>query len=219
MYPNPLLPFFIALSAAITIAAHYLRPPRPGLVYLFKPLTTLLILSAALLPGTFLTDRYAGAIALGLVFSLAGDIFLMLPGSYFLYGLASFLLGHLCYWAAFFPAQRDADVLLPLLPLLIFGGWMLWLLWPGLSNRLKGPVSFYVFVIVGMGTLAIYRALQIPSNATFSGAWGALLFLTSDTFLAMDRFRKPFPLARAAVLATYYVGQFLIALSVPLGSL
>jgi len=37
--------------------------------------------------------------------------------------------------------------------------------------------------------------------------------------LAIDRFRKPFHLSRAAVLGTYYAGQLLIAISVPLSIL
>jgi uncharacterized membrane protein YhhN len=210
-----LLPLLITLSATLTITAHYLRPPRMGLVYLFKPLTTILILVVALLPGTALTNRYAGAVALGLIFSLGGDILLMFPG-YFIYGLASFLIGHLCYWVAFFPPTWSLEVLWPLLPLLAFGGWMLKYLWPGLSKGLKIPVSLYLTVIVGMTTLAVSRALSVPSPAATSAAWGALLFLASDATLAVDRFRKPFPLARAVVLATYYAGQLFIALSVGL---
>ncbi|NUM47715.1 MAG: lysoplasmalogenase [Anaerolineales bacterium] len=211
------LPLLTALSATLTITAHYLRPPRMGWVYFFKPLTTILILIIALRPGTALTDLYAGAIALGLIFSLAGDIFLMFPG-YFIQGLASFLLGHVCYWVAFFPAAWGREVLWPLLPLLAFGGWMLKYLWPGLSKGLKAPVSLYLTVIIGMATLAVSRALQAPSPAATSAAVGALLFLISDSVLAVDRFRKPFHLARALVLGTYYAGQFLIAYSIMNGA-
>jgi len=210
-----LLPLAL-LSAGVTIAAHYLRPSRPWLIYLFKPLTTVLILVVALLPRTVFTETYTGAIALGLVFSLAGDIFLMLPGNYFLHGLVSFLMGHLCYGFAFFPLTLGAGILWPLVPLVIFGGIILRILWPSLSKSLQIPVILYLIVIVGMATLAVNRSMSAPSNATLSAAIGALLFLTSDTLLALDRFRKPFPLARAAVLATYYAGQSLIAFSIPL---
>ena len=81
----PVISLAVILSASLTIAAHYLRTPRPILIYVFKPLTTILILAVALLPGTFLTDPYVGAIGLGLLFSLFGDIWLMLPGNLFLY--------------------------------------------------------------------------------------------------------------------------------------
>lgn len=212
-----ILPLFTALSATLTITAHYLRPARPRLIYLFKPLTTLLILITALLPGTFLSDRYAGAIALGLIFGLGGDILLMLPGNYFLYGLVSFLIGHLCYWAAFFPDTFGVDFFWPLLPLLILGGLILRYLWPGLTQELKVPVMLYVSVIMGMGVLAVYRAFQFPTPATYSAAVGALLFLVSDITLAVNRFRRPFALVHLAVLSTYFAGQILIASSIPLG--
>ena len=46
-------------------------------------------------------SRYAGFILAGLVFSLAGDVFLMLPSDQFMAGLVSFLIAHLFYIAAF----------------------------------------------------------------------------------------------------------------------
>ena len=209
-----ILTLFAALSATLTIVAHSLRPARPRLVYLFKPLTTILILIIALLPGTFLSDRYAGAIALGLLFGLGGDVFLMLPGNYFLYGLVSFLIGHFCYWVAFFPATFGVDFLGLLFPLLIVGGLVLRYLWPALAKGDRVPVILYVLIILGMTALAIYRTLQTSSPATFSAALGALLFLTSDISLAVNRFRKPFALVHLVVLSTYFAGQGLIAWSV-----
>src|SRR5512143_3607936 len=100
----PVISLAVILSACLTIAGRYVRPRRPWLIYLFKPLTTILILAIALLPGTFITDPYARLIGLGLLFSLAGDIWLVLPADRFLYGLVSFLLAHLCYIAAFVTA-------------------------------------------------------------------------------------------------------------------
>ncbi len=207
----------ILLSASMTIIAQTRTPPQRGLIYLFKPLTTLLILGVALLPGTFLTERYAGAVALGLIFGLGGDILLMLPGNYFLYGLVSFLIGHLFYWVAFFPASFGGNFLWPLLPLLVIGGLILRYLWPGLAHALRVPVLFYVAIILGMTALAVYLPLQHPTPATFSAALGAILFLVSDLSLAVNRFRKPFSLVHVVVLSTYFAGQWLIALSIALG--
>lgn len=203
------------LTAGLTIAAHYLRPPRAWLIYIFKPLTTLLILAVALAPGTFLTDRYAGAIALGLAFSLAGDIWLMLPRNGFLPGLVSFLLAHVCYIVAFLAAPLAPGLAWPLLLLLpISGALILRYLWPSLPPSLKGPVSLYVAIIVLMATLALSRAMTYDVVAIRSAALGALLFFASDAALAINRFRRPFALAHVVVLGSYFVGQLLIALSV-----
>src|SRR5512147_2406717 len=88
-----------AVACALHLRAAY-RGPR-WQVYLFKPLTTTLLfgLAAALPPAH--GSAYRLAILVGLVFSLAGDVFLMLPRDRFLAGLASFLAAHLAYIAAF----------------------------------------------------------------------------------------------------------------------
>ena len=201
------------MSAGLTIAAHYLRPPRPTLIYVFKPLTTILILTAAILPATVLTDPYAGAIVLGLLFSLIGDIWLMLPGGHFLRGLISFLLAHLFYCYAFLAGGATSAFPWPVLVLAVIGAAVLGYLWSALPTRLRGAVSIYVAVIVAMAGLAGERAIIRFSIGALSAAVGALLFLTSDVILAIDRFRRPFRLASAAVLASYFAGQLMIALS------
>ncbi len=203
----------VLLSACITIAAHYVQPARPWLIYIFKPLTTILILSVALLPGTWRMDAYARAIALGLFFSLAGDILLMLPRDLFVPGLASFLVGHLCYISAFRAGLAAPDFMLVLALFIMFATGMLRYLRPGVIAPLRLPVGLYVVVITVMVTLAVGRWISKPSLESGSVALGALLFMASDTLLAVDRFRRPFHLARAAVLSTYFAGQLLIALS------
>ena len=42
---------------------------------------------------------------------------------------------------------------------------------------------------------------------------GALMFLFSDSMLALDRFRRPFPHATAWIMSSYFAAQFLIAAS------
>ena len=66
------------------------------MVYVFKPLTLVLLTATALaLDPDDPTVRTWFVVAL--VMSLAGDIFLMLPGDLFVPGLGSFLLAHVAY--------------------------------------------------------------------------------------------------------------------------
>ncbi len=65
-----------------------------------------------------------------------------------------------------------------------------------------------------MAALAVGRSLGSMSAGTAAAAIGALLFMASDAMLAINRFRRPFRLAQAAVLGCYFAGQLLIALSV-----
>ncbi len=200
-------------SALMTIVAYYRRPPRLWLVYVAKPLATLLILAIVVMPGERPWTPYSIGIAAGLLFSLAGDVWLMLPTDRFLPGLASFLLAHLCYVFAFSRQALPAEALWPIIPLAMVGLGMLRYLWPGLSPRLRMLVSLYSLAIVAMAGLAASRALAGPSTGAWLAVAGALLFVGSDAVLAIDRYRRQFHWARAIVLGTYFSGQLLIAVS------
>ena len=87
------------LSTGLHIRAEYYGPRYH--VYLFKPLTMAFILLMAIQAGGPDLSCYKVAIIAGLVSSLAGDVFLMLPSDRFIPGLVSFLVAHLFYIAAF----------------------------------------------------------------------------------------------------------------------
>jgi uncharacterized membrane protein YhhN len=72
------------------------------LEYLCKPATlvALIVVAVALDPAAGAGDRRAWFVA-ALVFSLAGDVFLMLPRDAFVPGLAAFLVAHVCYVIGF----------------------------------------------------------------------------------------------------------------------
>jgi uncharacterized membrane protein YhhN len=214
---KPLLPFLTLaafLSAGLTIIGYYLRPPRRMLIYICKPLTTILIFLISIIPGSFLRDVYALAIGIGLLFSLLGDIWEMLSRRHFLKALISFLITHICYALAFLSSTPAGISLWPAIPFALIGASILAYLWGALSAGMKAAVGGYVGVIVVMVTLAAGRALAQPSPGTWIAAIGALLFLASDAALAVNRFRRPFRAAQAVILGTYFIGQGLIALSV-----
>ncbi len=203
-----------AASAVLAVCGHYAGPGRT-LVYVFKPLTTLLILAVALGRASGAADLYAGAVALGLVFSLAGDVFLMLPRDRFREGLASFLAAHLCYIAAFTSGTGLHADPVPTVAFGALGLLLLGLFWPGVPGRLRVPVVLYVAVILTMAIQATGRALRLHDVPSLLAAAGAALFVASDALLSWDRFVASFRSSRAAVLSTYFLAQWLIALSVP----
>ncbi len=202
-----------AASAALAVRGHY-AGPRRTLVYVFKPLATLLILAIALWPPGGAAGRYAGAVALGLVFSLAGDVFLMLPADRLVEGLASFLAAHVCYIAAFTSGTGFVADTVPTVAFGALGLLLLRLLWPGVPGRLRVPVVLYLAVILTMAVQTTGRALRVHDLSGPLAAAGAALFVLSDSLLAWDRFRIPFRSARAVVLSSYFLAQWLIALSV-----
>ncbi|GIK24861.1 MAG: membrane protein [Betaproteobacteria bacterium] len=202
-----------ALVAVLAIRAHYLDESRRWQVYAFKPLATLLILALALAFTPVRAD-YQWAIAAGLLFSTAGDIFLMLPRDRFVAGLASFLVAHLCYVGAFSIGVPFGAAPLLWLPFFAAGGLVLALVWPGLKPALRAPVAVYVIVIAAMAGQAAGRWHMTGSVVALAAAVGAGFFVVSDAVLAIDRFRWKFRAARAVTLATYWAAQLLIALSI-----
>jgi uncharacterized membrane protein YhhN len=204
-----LLTLAIAACAALNLRALFAGDLEQ--VYLFKPLTTILIgvLAATGEPGAHASRR--AMVLAGLACSLAGDVFLMLPGDLFVAGLASFLVAHLFYIAAF---TRDGWRASPWPPTLC-GTYVMVLMWWSLprAGEVRLPVALYGLVIGAMAWQAIERWRALPAATTLAAAAGAVLFVLSDSALAINRFVAPFALAPLAVMGTYVPAQLLIALS------
>lgn len=186
--------------------------------WIAKPLATLLILGVAWRTAPAISVAYRRWIAVGMAFSLLGDVFLMLPVDAFVAGLVAFLVAHLCFLRALCGDSRFATPPWPLLACVAYGGLNLWALWPTLPDALHVPVVVYVLVLATMGGQAVGRAVRHARDALAVPApWaaaGALLFMLSDTLLAWNRFRVGIPLATLWVLATYYAALWCLARSV-----
>jgi uncharacterized membrane protein YhhN len=198
------------IGAVLTIRAEY-RGPRWH-VYVFKPLTTACLLVVAILPSTPVEPTYQRWVVAGLIFSLAGDVFLMLPSDRFTAGLVSFLAAHLCYISAF-ATPVDTRGLVWFVPFAAFGVVMYRVLRPGLQ-RLRMPVAAYIVVIIVMAWQALLRSNILRESHAVLAAAGAMLFLVSDGVLAVNRFRVGFRFAHVMILGTYFAAQWCIALSV-----
>ena len=139
----------IVASATLAIVGAEIAALR-GSHYVFKPLTTLLILAMAQrLPRTGSAD-YRRLVVVGLLLSTLGDVFLMLPFDGFVFGLGSFLLAHIAYLAALrkrggWWRARWSLIVYAVIASLVFAQ-----LWPGLPRELKVPVIVYVIALAGM---------------------------------------------------------------------
>jgi uncharacterized membrane protein YhhN len=200
----------VIISALLHLRAEYRGPKRNA--YLFKPLTMILIILIAWRTKNAVSEFYRYAIIIGLVCSLVGDIFLMLPGDRFIAGLISFLLAHLCYIAAFVFEGAHTPGLLYGIPFLVYGGVMLRVLLPGLGS-MKAPVIVYMLVIILMAWQAFNRWMTTGQEGSALAFTGALLFVVSDSILAVNRFKRAFPSAQLYIMSTYFMAQWLIALS------
>ena len=130
----------------------------------------------------------------------------------FLYGLATFLVAHLFYIAAFTKAEPRRRWV-RLVPVAIWAALAL----PPLSRGagdLRVPVILYglaIFVMIWRAAAALGSGPGRHAGAM--GLAGAILFGVSDTLLAYNRFVSSVPASDVLILGTYWGAQTLIAMS------
>ncbi len=194
---------WITLAAGATALAGLLRAEaldRPRAPFKVAASAGFIALALALRPETSF-ERW---ILLGLCLSAAGDLLLLSASRRgFLAGLVAFLLAHLAYVAAFWPAASPS----PWAAAAIAGATTLALrwLWPHLGS-MRLPVVGYCAAI----GLMLWLALGV---GRLEVRLGGALFWLSDLLVARNRFVRAEPLNRLVGLPLYYAGQYLIALA------
>ncbi|MFZ6654262.1 lysoplasmalogenase [Undibacterium sp. TJN19] len=210
----------IFVFAALAIAGAELAKEIDGarlLHYVFKPLTTLSIFFLVLQGKPAISQRYRKAILTGILFSLLGDIFLMLPSDLFkpgfLFGLLSFLCAHICFLYALSSDCRFFARPVVFIVIATLGIINLFILWPGLPPSLRIPVVAYVCLLLSMAAQAVSRGLVLRTTGSHSALAGGLCFMLSDTLLAYNRFNAPITHSPLLILGSYYLALWLIARS------
>lgn len=167
------------------------------------------------LENRFSTSFYKH-IAIGLFFGWLGDIFLLFP-DYFLFGLGAFLIGHGFYLFAFLEQFKKADMrrdrflYLITMVLGIYSLYLYQILAPSLGVE-KYPVICYIFLIALMAVFA-YGRRHRTSMASFIAIFlGALLFVISDSILAITKFVAYVPNSGLMIMLTYMLAQYGISL-------
>jgi alkenylglycerophosphocholine/alkenylglycerophosphoethanolamine hydrolase len=186
--------------------------------------------------------KYSSYITYGLILSGIGDVVLELEDVaadkdlFFLIGLASFLLAHLCYIIAFYSSlTNDGSAPLKLDPYAYIPLGVLWVLMlnvliPAVNMEMKVPVFIYTTIIVTMGIMAISRWNTIrffmatatdnskcrvvcSANSSLLACAGAISFMLSDSVLGIDKFVIKIQNAKLILMVLYFTGQSLISFS------
>lgn len=180
------------------------------LLWLFKPLPMILMTTWLYLRG--IPSTYRTLIMVGFVFSLIGDVFLIIPETYFLHGLCSFFVAHLLYIAAFYKSSKGFDR--RSLAALSFGFVVFFAVQSGIPNDLRIPVIAYTLAISTMLCMALNFWITQKTPRAKMALIGASLFVISDSLIAINKFSYPFFLARFIILLAYFIAQGFIAYSV-----
>ncbi len=185
------------------------------LEYIFKP-SLMLALGVYFFQKTINTTnkKQRNRVLGGLFFSLLGDVFLMFSGG-FLFGLGAFLVAHLCYISTFILDNQGfvfskRDRFVAVFAIFAYGIVFLSTILPKVASTLQIPILAYGLTIMTMLLTALNRWKSVVK---ISFQWvfiGAILFVLSDSLIAISRFVQPFPMSGVAIMLTYAVGQFLI---------
>jgi uncharacterized membrane protein YhhN len=207
------LPALTVASAMLAIANGTWALDQRALLFVFKPLTTLLIIAHAARRGTGAPVTRRCVLA-GLWLSLVGDIALLWPQQGFVPGLVAFLIAHVLYLVAFTREHRFAAQPAALAAYALIAGAILSFLWRDIPPGLRIAVAAYVFALTAMAAQAAVVALRAQGDELRRARGlmiGGALFMVSDTVLAINRFALPLPAAGLWILATYWAAQWLIA--------
>ncbi|MFN0728978.1 lysoplasmalogenase [Polaribacter gochangensis] len=150
---------------------------------------------------------------LGMFFSFVGDVLLMFNGAnFFMFGLLAFLLAHVVYikvTVGFLPGDLTVKMISSAFPFVVFFGVLMYLIYPNLGEMLI-PVVVYGITISTFGSVAL---LNYRSEKSTENLWlfiGTVIFILSDSLIALNKFYKPNEIYGVAIMITYILAQFLI---------
>jgi uncharacterized membrane protein YhhN len=211
-----ILLFLIAVIDWVAVAKNWKK-----IEYIAKPAAMLVLLG--------LLARFGGfgslpliCFGLGILFSLVGDVCLMISyarfsNRWFVPGLIAFLLAHAAYIIGLNTPLPDVSpiwsmglaVILALTAARLLRRIISGVRQKGL-RRLVFPVGLYGTVITLMLLSALLTLYNVVWKSSASGlvAMGAILFYFSDTLLAWNKFVNPIKNGRLANMILYHLGQF-----------
>ena len=178
-----------------------------SLKMVFKLLPMILLIALAFLTKVQVKSPYYWLISTGLIFCAVGDYTLQ----WFIVGLSFFLIGHIFYIFAFRSTNHQNTPLYVKVILALFGVVMMF--WIAGSLLQKGDtvlaiaVTAYIFVILTMGWTSFRTGSKFA-------VIGAILFIVSDSVLAINRFMVDVPASHILIMFTYYGAQFFLMLSI-----
>ena len=158
-------------------------------------------------------------VLLAFFFSWLGDNFLMFSGKnelFFFAGVGGFFLAQITYIYIFSKYKEEnrqgylrKKPLLIIIFLLYVAGIYIVLL-PGLEGIMKPVILVYALSLMAMSMMALNRRGRVNPRSFRFVFFGSILFLLSDSMIAINKFSMEFPLAGFWIMITYISAQYLI---------
>jgi uncharacterized membrane protein YhhN len=165
-------------------------------------------------------DAVSRSLVLAILFSCAGDTLLMFQHrdpNFFVFGLAAFLAAHIFYILTYRQHRSDdtANELQGLqkiryaFPIILSGTGLVVILY-GRLGEMKFPVLVYAIVLTTMVIAALFRFGRTNASSFGLVFGGAILFMISDSLIAINKFLEPLSMAGFWIMITYITAQYLI---------
>ncbi len=204
------LSIYLVISAIYLLITAFNQEEMERVV---KPFLLPILLVAVYHTENFSTKKI---LLTALVFSWIGDVILLFADRgeiYFILGLVAFLLSHIFY-IVLFNKQTISKTISNKLSfgagiglIVIYFSMMITTLGPKLGS-LTVPVVIYAIVISTMLYFALKGSFQWEAIPNHSVLIGAVLFISSDSILAFNKFYEPIPAASLLIMVTYLLAQY-----------
>jgi len=149
---------------------------------------------------------------LALFFSLSGDLLLMDRENLFLFGVGAFLITQILYIFLFSKGIQGTGlklILKAIFPFFLYYVLLIQVLKPGLGNYFV-PILIYGFVISLFGSVSLWQYLRQRDRRNLTLLIGAVLFIASDSMIALNMFHETRALYPILIMITYVLSQYLI---------
>lgn len=181
----------------------------PMLIYIFKPL----IIFSLLFLYVFSLPKRIKWYVIALEFSFFGDVLLLFSGElFFMGGLVSFLMAHFLFIKIVISRIKEVNFLKALFsatPFLAVFGLLIFILKDSL-HEMFAPVIIYGLTIATFGAVSFLYFLNTKSKKSLLMLFGAVIFMISDSLLAINKFYNPAHFLEVFVMITYVLAQYLI---------
>ncbi|CAM1366639.1 lysoplasmalogenase [Tenacibaculum xiamenense] len=148
----------------------------------------------------------------GLFFSFWGDVFLLDKENYFVFGLASFLMAHVIYikiTISFLEKHLTFKIITSAIPFVLLFIGILYITYDNLGSLLI-PVIVYGVTIATFGAVTLLNFRQEKSTENLWLLLGALLFIASDSLIALNNFYVAKHLFSILIIVLYIIAQYFI---------
>lgn len=195
---------FFIVSVADTFAVVF---QNKTMEIVFKPL----LMISLLVVYFFSIKKVNWWLVLGLLFAFLGDVLLLADQSYFVFGVASFLVTHVLYIkiiVGFLEKKSFTRMVLSIVPYMTYFLTIMYVVFDNLKDMLI-PVAEYGLVVSIYGAVTFLNYQQEKSKGNLLLFFSAMFFVIADGFIILNIYYEYNKILDFFVILLYITAQYL----------